>query len=96
MNYRIPNQSDEILIGNRDIARYCGISLGTVSNWRNKHEFPVASMPDGRLMTTKPLITEWILSRMGAVTPYNQSPGRPRKTTTKYQAVTGEGETKES
>ncbi len=76
------------LIGHEAISRYLGICSSTVWNWRRRHAFPITNLPDGRVMTTKSLIDQWVLSRPAYTGTLNQSPGRPRTITTKYQAVT--------
>ena len=62
------DQDQVILIGNRQISRYIGISEWTVWNWRKRHSFPAASLPDGRVATTPSLIDAWILARSGSET----------------------------
>ena len=86
-NY-VENRSDEALIGLKQISRYMGICVGTLCNWRNRHAFPTAPLPDGRVMTTKYLIDQWLLARVDAKGRLNQSPGRPRKADTSNQELT--------
>ncbi len=90
------NQRETTLIGNQAIARYLGISCCTVWRWRHLHAFPAIPLPDGRIAVTTSLIDQWFTSRADVLGRMNQSPGRPRKMNTKYQAVTGEGEVIES
>lgn len=61
-----PDQEQGMLIGMKAISRYCGISIDTVYSWRKKHNFPVCSLPDGRVATDKWLISQWILARHAA------------------------------
>ncbi len=86
----VANGSQDALFGNSEISRYLGICVGTLGNWRKRHAFPAAPMPDGRIMTTKSLIDQWILSRHDAVCRKNQSPGRPKKSDTNNQELTSD------
>ena len=63
--------STNTIVGNKGIAAYLGICVRTLSRWRKYHGFPAAPLPDGRIMTTKPLIDNWILSRMDVKTARN-------------------------
>ena len=88
-NY-VANQEADWLIGHKAIARYIGISLRTVSHWREWHKLPVTNLPDGRVATSKSLLDQWLMSREDCIGRMNQSPGRPRKVDTKEQGVTGD------
>ena len=55
--------SKQTLIGAREICQYLGVSRTALDNWRAKEGFPVASLPDGRLMTTPTLIDAWLFAR---------------------------------
>ena len=53
----------ELLKSTAGIARHLGISVSTLYRWREFEGFPAAPMPDGRIMTTKTLIDQWLMAR---------------------------------
>ncbi len=65
--YRFASQTLEdergCLIGIKQIGQYVGVCGATVAKYRQSDGFPVCKMPDGRYITTKLLISEWILAR---------------------------------
>ena len=55
-----------LLKGVRAICDYACISNTTFYTWKDHHDFPIASLPDGRWCTTKTLIDDWIFARWKA------------------------------
>jgi hypothetical protein len=51
-----------LLIGTRAICRYGRISTATFYDWTRNHGLPAAKLPDGRWVTSKILIDDWVLS----------------------------------
>lgn len=56
-------ESPDVLIGWTPIAQHCLVCERTVARWTKRHGFPACRLPDGRIMTSKTLIDEWILAR---------------------------------
>ena len=50
-----------LLIGTRAICRYGRISTATFYDWTRNHGLPAAKLPDGRWVTSKVLIDDWVL-----------------------------------
>ena len=50
-----------LLIGTRAICRYGRISTATFYDWVRHHGLPAAKLPDGRWVTSKVLIDDWVL-----------------------------------
>ncbi len=50
-----------LLIGTRAICRYGRISTATFYDWTRNHGLPAAKLPDGRWVTSKILIDDWVL-----------------------------------
>ncbi|WP_447983828.1 hypothetical protein [Nitrospira sp. Nam74] len=50
-----------LLIGTRAICRYGRISTATFYDWMRNHGLPAAKLPDGRWVTSKVLIDDWVL-----------------------------------
>ena len=50
-----------LLIGTRAICRYGHISTATFYDWTRNHGLPAAKLPDGRWVTSKVLIDDWVL-----------------------------------
>ena len=50
--------------GWRLIALYLGVSASTARRWEKWYGLPVMSMPGGRVMTSKSLIDQWIMTRV--------------------------------
>lgn len=59
------------------IAEYCCISISCLDNWRKRHGFPTATLPDGRIVTTKMLIDQWIMARARVASLGKPKLGRP-------------------
>lgn len=51
-----------LLIGTRAICRYGRISTATFYDWTRNHGLPAAKLPDGRWVTSKILIDDWVLA----------------------------------
>jgi hypothetical protein len=50
-----------LLIGTRAICRYGRISTATFYDWTRNHGLPAVKLPDGRWVTSKILIDDWVL-----------------------------------
>jgi len=59
----IPNNSPNILIGWRAISQYMGVCDRALRRYEKREAFPACRLPDGRIMTSKSLIDQWILAR---------------------------------
>ncbi len=59
----VDNESENILIGWKNIARFLGVAFQTAIRWERDHGLPVARLPDGRVCTSKSLIDGWLLAR---------------------------------
>ena len=55
-----------VLIGTRRICQYCQIGPNTFYRWQRNHTFPATLTPDGRWMTSKSIIDNWIVERWKA------------------------------
>jgi hypothetical protein len=55
-----------VLIGVRSICAYTRIGHHTFYQWCQKHGFPGTLTPDGRWITSKQLIDNWIVGRWKA------------------------------
>lgn len=53
-------KSDEVLWEMKEIAKYIGVSRWTIYRWSKTMAFPYAHTPNGRVMTTKTAIDDWI------------------------------------
>ena len=51
-----------VLIGVRNICAYTRIGPNTFYRWCQKHGFPATLTPDGRWITSKQLIDNWIVA----------------------------------
>lgn len=51
------------LIGWERISRYLDVCWVTARRWSIHEDLPVCRLPDGRIMTTKSLIDQWVLAR---------------------------------
>lgn len=58
-----------LLIGTRAICRYGRISTATFYDWTRNHGLPAAKLPDGRWITSKVLIDDWVLGLSRALQP---------------------------
>ena len=58
------HESAGALIGWRAISRYCSICVSSLVRYRQSHGFPACKLPDGRYITSKTLIDQWIVARM--------------------------------
>lgn len=54
------------IVGVRGICRYAVMGPTTFKKMRRDHEFPAMRLPDGRWMTSKSLVDEWIKARCQA------------------------------
>ena len=63
MNDRSNDSVTGLLKSNAEICRYLGISEPTLVRWRKLHGFPASYLPDGRVVTTKSLIDQWVMAR---------------------------------
>ena len=61
-------ESPDVLIGWTPISRHCCVCERTVARWAKRHGFPACRLPDGRIMTSKSLIDQWIMARARAYT----------------------------
>lgn len=68
-------ESPDVLIGWTPIAQHCLVCERTVARWTKRHGFPACRLPDGRIMTSKTLIDQWILAR--TTTFRRQQPDEP-------------------
>ena len=84
----VSNSSPDTLIGAIDISGYLGICVRTLTRWRKNHAFPVGALPDGRLVTTKPLIEQWILARIECTRMNGGKPYLPASLQTNNQELT--------
>lgn len=84
------DQPTRLLIGLAAISRYCGVSEWAIWNWRKKHGFPAAPMPDGRIATTESLIDQWVIARMDLETCGRRVEYRPSAPDTDDQSLTSE------
>ena len=83
---------DQFLIGNKEIARYCGVCDRTVVRWRQLHGFPACHLPDGRVATDKYLISQWLLSRPDPTAEANKDKREARDKRMAGYAKVGENE----
>ena len=51
------------IVGVRGICHYAVMGSATFYKMYEEHEFPAMRLPDGRWMTSKSLIDEWIKAR---------------------------------
>jgi len=86
----VVNASPDTIIGGKAISGYMGICLQTLVRWRKNHAFPVGALPDGRLVTTKPLIEQWILARIECTRMNGGKPYLPASLQTSNQELTSD------
>ena len=55
--------TDELLIGAKEMAVYCRCTHQTIYNWIKGHGFPAFKLPKGEYATDKELIRRWLMGR---------------------------------
>lgn len=65
------SSGDYFLLGYEAIAAALGVSRQTIWRWVNDYGFPVASLPDGHVISSVGLIDLWLMERL--------KPGKPQR-----------------
>jgi len=69
----------EILVSCREMGEYCRVNPRTIYNWILKEGFPASKRPDGKWITSRTLIDNWILARQGLGKPQKNGRDNQRK-----------------
>ena len=69
--YSLPEVSQELiqtpvmlLVSQKRMAEYCGVSERTISRWVKYHQFPEGILPDGSACVSTSDISQWARERM--------------------------------